>query len=145
LAINSLSISRYIILTVLLPLIIGLVIYILYRPTSIFFFNLLNETLFLNILNLRADFGKSDNFLIKWSIYSLPDGLWLFSFTNTFILLWRFESRKKRWILFSIPLTISLFHEFFQLIGLISGTFDLIDCFTYILFFLLSIKIFSYI
>lgn len=66
-----------------------------------------------------------------WLIYSLPDGLWLFSYILIMAALWSFD--EKRTTLYSVPLVvIAIGSELLQFFHLISGTFDVIDLLCYI-------------
>ena len=66
-----------------------------------------------------------------WLIYSLPDGLWLFSYILIMAALWSFD--EKRTMLYSVPLVIiAIGSESLQYFHLISGTFDVIDLLCYI-------------
>lgn len=78
-------------LLVFVPLLTGILIYLLYRSRNLFYFNLIN---FLNI-NGYVLLARDTAILYRklfptWVIYSLPDGLWLFS-TGAMILLCRFR------------------------------------------------------
>ena len=83
------------------------------------------------------------NIFPKWVIYSLPDGLWMFSGTSLILNVWGNSINKQSifWILM-IPFIAILF-EFLQLIHLMRGTFDIIDIVIYLIGFGVSILIFS--
>ena len=61
-------------------------IYLLYRSRNLFYFKLIHST-FLSkpVLHIR-DFAKLYRKMFStWVVYSLPDGLWLFSFGSSTI------------------------------------------------------------
>lgn len=68
-----------------------------------------------------------------WVRNHIPDGLWAFSFGYAFLWIWKppiFSALRL------IPLIVFFAFELFQKFGIITGTFDLIDCLAYLLFYL---------
>ena len=66
-------------------------------------------------------------------LYSLPDALWVYSFTAALVLIWRRESvslQKGLWLL--LPSMLALGAEFGQALHLMPGTFDWSDVIAYI-------------
>lgn len=128
------------IITFLFPVILGGIIYIIFRTERLVMFrwfdylNLSNEITI--IQNLREVFSFPG-----WFVYSLPDGLWVFSYTSISLEIWKHSITKQNifWI-FGIP-AIAVSSEFLQLFKLISGTFDFID----ILFYVFGVIISYYI
>jgi hypothetical protein len=90
-------------------------------------FSWLNSVNGVRILN---DFGNTFH-VFHWFKYSLPDGLWLFSYTVLMLEIWKQRINKESlfWI-FILPF-IALFSEFLQLFKVIPGTFDFIDLIFY--------------
>jgi len=77
-----------------------------------------------------------------WVNYSLPDALWVYSFTSTILL---FESNwkvLKFWLL--VPFLFGPLIEIFQLFRLFPGTFDPSDLLFTSIAFITSILIFNY-
>ena len=72
-------------------------------------------------------------FLPDWLLFSLPDGLWVFSYVSLILLLWdnRLNGYNSFWV-FLIPF-LAIASEFGQLLGFVSGTFDITDLIFYIL------------
>ena len=67
----------------------------------------------------------------SWLVYSLPDGLWLFSYIILMGAIWAFDMRKS--LLCSAPLiVIAIGSEVLQLPHIVRGTFDVIDLLCYI-------------
>ena len=73
----------------------------------------------------RQLFGQSN--LPAWTIFSLPDALWIFSFTNLMLIIWqdKFSVQSIPWI-FIAP-SIGLFSEIGQAFHFVRGTFDTTD------------------
>lgn len=119
---------------IFLPLIIGILIYLLYRSKNLFYFNLVH---FLKINNFVETARTIAIFYRKyfptWVIYSLPDGLWLFSTGAMFLLcrnkyvfhlLWYF-------ILCVFILGLEYLQKIFGGHGTPIGTFDKNDLLAY--------------
>ena len=115
----------YLLYTVILPLFMGLILYIFFRT----------NTYINNFLNIGFDIGlpiASINYFLK---YLLPDGIFAFSFTNAFLFLW-FKEFNLGYMLFPFAFFVSI--EVLQLVNLIKGTFDFLDVIVMILFSLFS-------
>ena len=65
--------------------------------------------------------------LPDWFLYSLPDGIWLFSYLSVLLLIWdnKISKHNIHWVLL-IP-SIAIFSEIGQLFEIVSGTFDITD------------------
>jgi hypothetical protein len=122
----------------------GGLIYICFRSLDLMmfrWFDYLNfsDTIFQirNISN-RYKIEKSD-----WLIYSLPDGLWMFSFTTVILYIWKNTINRKN-ILWIIIMPITAFcTEICQKYHLINGTYDVNDIFAYLFGFIISCIFFS--
>ena len=113
-------------LTVILPLLIGGLIYILFRADSLLMFRWFDSIgLGQTIKSIRSSIGQPN--LPSWTVFSLPDALWIFAFTNFMLIIWRdkFSGQSIPWI-FIAP-TIGLLSEIGQAFHLVRGTFDLTD------------------
>ena len=83
-------------------------------------------------------------FLPNWFYYSLPDGLWTYAFTSSFIIIWGINNPVlKYWLV--IPFILSLVPEILQLFNLFPGTFDLNDLIFMSIGFISSILVFYFI
>lgn len=60
-------------------------------------------------------------------LYSLPDGLWVYSFSVTMQLIWFRQSNWVANILKLLPLILGLLGEIGQISSLIIGTYDNVD------------------
>ena len=82
-------------------------------------------------------------FFPDWLLFSLPDGLWVFSYVSLILWLWdnKLNGINSVWI-FLIPF-VAIASEFGQLIGIVPGTFDITDLIFYILGTTLPIIIYT--
>tara|TARA_B100000886_G_C20259718_1_gene422349 strand:+ start:263 stop:643 length:381 start_codon:yes stop_codon:yes gene_type:complete len=105
------------------PLIIGCLIYTLFRTDYLIYNKLLG--------NLFKPLTFADTFLERVIVFSLPDGLWAMSYT---ILIFHIRKDKTvRTIIWSLIIpVIGAFSEIGQFYLLIPGTFDFIDLIMYI-------------
>ncbi|MGL4732336.1 MAG: hypothetical protein ACRCWN_01470, partial [Fusobacteriaceae bacterium] len=120
---------------IVVPLLIGVFIYIFFRSRHLFYYN------FFHILNVDEDIREYRILLWKyrksipnWIIYSLPDGLWIYSFGIALLYGSQFFILDS---LFFIGITIFMVgFEFFQMRfgghGSLVGTFDLTDIYCFI-------------
>tara|TARA_B100000795_G_scaffold216277_1_gene170160 strand:+ start:431 stop:805 length:375 start_codon:yes stop_codon:yes gene_type:complete len=81
--------------------------------------------------------------LPDWFLYSLPDGIWLFSYLSVLLLIWdnKISKHNIHWVLL-IP-SIAIFSEIGQLFEIVSGTFDITDLVFYLAGTILPILIFT--
>jgi hypothetical protein len=71
---------------------------------------------------------KYGAYMPKWIIYSLPDGLWVYSFSAMLYLILGEDFKGINKILFA-PFIVLCGLEILQYLKIISGTFDFIDMF----------------
>lgn len=72
---------------IFLPLILGITIYLLYRSRNLFYYNLIHFFDVNGYVVLARETARIYRKLFPtWTIYSLPDGLWLFSTGAAFLL-----------------------------------------------------------
>lgn len=118
----------------LITLLISGLIYILFRSSSLLMFYWYNTLGIKNCLkNIRNYTIPLSNKSPEWIIFSLPDGLWIFSYVSFMLLIWKNTISKQSifWIL-AIPI-IAISSEIGQFLGLVIGTFDITDLILYIL------------
>ena len=108
----------------ILTLSLGLLIYIFFR----------NGTYIHSLLRIHHSFGFSHLtfFGSDFIKYYLPDFLWAFSLTNALMAISN-KTKKAVLIIGLIVIVLSLIWELLQLFKVVSGTFDFLDCFIYIL------------
>lgn len=109
-------------------LILGGMLYVMFRSADPVFFRWIRFLGFCdNLTNLREHSLIWVHIFPSWFIYSLPNGLWAFSYTLIVIVIW---SGSKSWLRYiwyaSVPLLVFGF-ELLQLTGIIRGTFCLWD------------------
>jgi len=117
-------------------------IYIAFRSSSIILFNWMDYIVLIDpIENLRIVTLPYKEYLPDWFLYSLPDGLWMFSYSCIVLVIWKRKITKYSllWLL-SLPV-ISILFEVLQYYHYINGTFDVIDIIFFIFGALLPILI----
>lgn len=126
-----------------IPLIIGGLLYITYRPLGLKMFNWFRligiEKLILEFREVFSLYTPSDFF-----IYNLPYGLWSFSLSILLIMIWEFKLKKSLLLYLTISLFIVIGPELLQYFNTIPGTFDLIDILTNSVCFLSPIFVFYF-
>jgi len=85
---------------VIVPLIFGLFIYLIWRPTNIMYFSWI-EILKLdgNVFNLRLLFYNTNSYIPGWFVYSLPNALWFLALHSFLVAVWKNNSAKLTLIL----------------------------------------------
>lgn len=118
----------------ILTLLCGSLIYILFRTSNLkmfVWFEKINILIFINkVRSFTTIYAyKLPNIIL----YALPDGLWLFSYVNLVLFLWKNKIKYENlfW-LFIVPI-IAIISELAQIIKLVPGTFDSSDLFMYFL------------
>lgn len=119
--------KKLILLHIIFPLILGAFIYVSFRSLSIRLFNWFKlANLDFLISFVRETFYPIKKYLPQWVYFSIPDGLWVYSFSSALIILWSDQFRYgKFWLI--IPLLFGAFIELAQKIKIFPGTFDIID------------------
>jgi len=74
------------------------------------------------IKELREITNPIKSYIPNWIYFSLPDGLWTYSFTSAFLL---FEDKGKYWL--ALPFVLSVGVEILQYLELFKGTYDPLD------------------
>jgi hypothetical protein len=111
--------KRYI-LRVIIPLLVGLIIYVIFSP------NVFITKFIWSVFNTENPFDGVDitrmPLVVQFLRYYLCDVLWSFSLTNMLILIWGYKNIKKALI---IAVVFSIFIEVLQIRFI--GTFDIWD------------------
>ena len=142
---NLIRMRRVLLIGHILSIIAGSLIYIMFRTTSLRMFNWF-DTLGLNhqILSLRNINIEVVEKLPSWFKYSLPDGLWVFSYVCLILLIWS-ESEVKKYLFWVLVIpSIAIISEFGQLANILPGTFDPVDIIFYLLGTFLPFTITNY-
>lgn len=123
----------HILLFVLMPIIVGGLIYLLTRPDSLLMFDWLKKIgLAENIAIIRSKL-KINDLLQNWIIYNSPAWIWTFSLTVLLGIIWNYKINKDSLIILLIPSFLGILFEILQKTKLINGTFDFIDLFLYLI------------
>jgi hypothetical protein len=121
-------IGRTAALHIALPLFIGGMTYITWRSDSLLMFSWF-EYLGLGevVSDWRSFAAPIKRSLPDWFIFSLPNGLWTYSFMVAMTVLWGTESSNFKWLYLFLAPICSVGAEAGQLIGLVPGTFSVED------------------
>jgi hypothetical protein len=133
---------RKLIFLSILSILFGGAIYIALRSSSIILFKWIDYIMLIDpVENLRIVTLPYKEYLPEWFLYSLPDGLWMFSYSCIVLVIWKRKITKYSllWLL-SLPM-ISILFEVLQYYDYFNGTFDIIDIVFYIFGSLLPILI----
>jgi len=127
---------------VIIALLLAAIIYF-FRTNPPLLIASLKEKLFSgNVFTIKLN-GKNE--FEKWFVNSLPDGLWMFAFTLTLLVIWKAKGIRAMsfWIPFS--LLVGVMSEILQKFKFVPGTFDVIGILTSTLFFLIAFSLYSFI
>lgn len=128
------------VLTALVALFFGGLVYIVFRRESLLMFNWFYELGLKDIIiGLRQEYGQMN--LLEWVRYNMPAALWLFSYLFIIDSIWEDNNNPKyRFFILILP-TIAVVSEIMQFFEILPGTFDLLDVAGYLLATLLFITI----
>jgi hypothetical protein len=140
----KINIATLIISHCLAPLFLGGILYILFRSTNLRMFKWFTSLGLKNTINyIRECAIEYKNDIPNWAYFSLPDGLWIYSFTSAILIYWYNDIKKtKLWLL--IPFITGVLTEILQGLKLFPGTFDNFDLSFSVLGISLSIIIINY-
>lgn len=107
-----------------ISLLAGVMIYLLFRSHETIFYQASQHAGFGHALDSlrRRVFSLPD-----WVLYSLPDALWMFSFSLLFVMVWGFERTHEALGWIAIALCTGFLLEILQAVGWIPGQFDVLD------------------
>jgi hypothetical protein len=126
-----------------LPIFLGGILYILFRSSDLKMFQWFKFCGLENLIfHVRSYLCELKYLIPSWSYYSIPNALWVYSFTSSLLLYWHNNSNKYFWVL--IPFMTGVFVEILQLFNLFPGSFDYLDLTFASLSFILSILIINY-
>jgi len=118
---------------VLLPLIMGAIIYILLRGQGLLVYSWIQDLhKFDPEYILPNNFSMRENIALSWINYNLADGLWVYSLTSFMILVWNCTFSLESIIWICGGLLIAIISELCQVFNLFPGTFDPWDILFYI-------------
>ena len=112
---------------VLIPITIGGLIYVCFRSKTLRFFDWIDKVGFSAVVNeIRSIAYPYKEVLPSWVVNSLPDGLWVYSFSAILFFAYKKYFIQNK-ILLMLPFILILIMEVLQLLDVISGTFDIMD------------------
>ena len=126
--------SLHLIFNIVAPIIFGFFIYIVYRSNDIIVFDWL---CYFHIEMIINAIRGSNIFYLDipfWFKYNLPDGLWIYSLINIFLLIWIDNINKYNFYYIYIFVLIACICEIFQFYNIIPGTYDFVDILFYLFF-----------
>lgn len=124
--------AKKIFLNFALPITLGTLIYLLFRDKNLLVFHWANALgVYLPITEIRPLFAGMSNYLPPAIIYSLPNGLWAYSFMFFITNIWRDDHGITKSLFLSLVCMLSLGSELGQLVNIIPGTFCLNDLMFY--------------
>lgn len=113
----------------------GAIIYILFRPTYLIMFKWIDS---FGLMKLINSIRLNSEDLPDWVLYSLPDGLWMFSYCLFIGQIWNYNIKKCLLFLSILPI-YAVSNEIMQYFHLVSGTFDWMDLLAFLIAFTLSV------
>ena len=136
--------KRQIIIGHFLTLLLGGLVYISFRQDTLKMFSWFDRVNLSEVISeLRLFTLPLTDHLPNWFLYSLPDGLWLFSYLSVLLVVWdnKISKQNIHWLLL-VP-AVAVFSEIGQLLGIVPGTFDIFDLLFYLGGTVLPILIFT--
>lgn len=119
---------RKLIFLSIVSIVFGGIIYTGFRSSSIILFNWIEYIGLINLVeNLRIFTLEYKDSLPLWFLYSLPDGLWMFSYSCIVLVIWKMEVTKHSLLCILSLLMFSIIFEILQYYQYVNGTFDIID------------------
>ena len=128
---------RYILIA--MAMLLGLYLYFMYRSQDTIV-NALFAKLGAREFPFLMNIWHKHYAIPQWCMYSLPEGLWVFSATLLSIRL-EFPIREKRIHLKYLPFLFAMLVELVQVLGITNGQFDWLDIFVSFIFTVLALII----
>ena len=117
----------------LILIVIGGLLYLSFRPDFLLMFGWAD---FLGLDNVVHQLRNQTAFMLtampEFIIYSLPNGLWIFSFGVLMLAIWGIHQPFQTYIWTAALLAVGISSEVLQITGLIPGTFDILDVVAYL-------------
>jgi hypothetical protein len=116
--------TKLFIFHVLIPLTLGGILYITFRSSTLRMFDWF-EAIGIDpaLLFIRDYSTPLKSFLPLWTYFSFPDGLWVYSFTSAYIIIW--NGKLTGWLF--LPIVTGPVVEIAQALNIFPGTFDILD------------------
>lgn len=94
----------------------------------------------IHLKNLHINPLFNSEYIPSFILYSLSDGLWTMSLTYILLSIWKNIKQNVLLKITCIAPILGVFMEYLQYYNLMKGTFDIIDIFTIIIFYLITIN-----
>lgn len=127
----------------MIPIFIAVLIYLLFRSKSLLLYKWIGIDQSIDLVGMNKSVSVK-NTIIIWILFSLPDGLWLYSLTAIMILIWGKETTLFKYFFIYLGFFIAVFHEFGQYLHIFRGTFDMGDILAYIICMFAALLITNY-
>ncbi len=115
----------------ILPISVGTLIYLLFRPVNLTVFHWSEKVgLYSYVLKAR-DLFNIGGYMPEWFVYSLPNGLWAYSFMFFIYIIWGDAKSSGKTIFILLVVVLSVGSELGQLLNIVPGAFCLTDVFLY--------------
>lgn len=111
---------------------IGGVLYLGWRSGNLVMFQLIDKLGMTGYLKSFRDISTNYS-LYDYVKYSMPDGLWLFSYMFLIDAIWDNHKCKSYYSFLWVLPAIAIMSELLQAVSIVPGTFDIVDIFHYIL------------
>lgn len=123
----------YLLPEAIITILTGGLIYIIFRTDSLLMFRWF-EYLYISdfIYYIRNSLTIPLPSAIKSFLNTAPGGFWTFSYTVFLLFIWNLEINRRNIFYFLIIPAAAVSSEFFQLAGLIPGTFNYLDIVSYL-------------
>lgn len=86
------------------------------------------------VFEIRQVIYPVKNILPEWFLFSLPDALWIYSFTFFMLLIWGNSKRIEKYFWIPLGIFLGIGSELLQFIKIIPGKFDANDLLLCIIF-----------
>ncbi|PJZ87451.1 hypothetical protein [Leptospira levettii] len=126
-------------LSPILSLIIGGLIYILFRENHIVLNIYIRKGYILDLSNIIAQSNIKKDLLFDVIVNSLPGGLWAYSLLRTMGLIWDKDQFTKYYFFSLLAFMIIIIPEILQYFNLVQGVFDIKDMIVYFTFSLTAL------
>lgn len=129
-------IKTIIVIIAMMALSVGGMIYVFFRPESIIMFKWFP---LLGVVHKQVSVFHTIH-LPDFLVYSMPDGLWLFSYILLIGVIWNFNYHRCLFMIMLLPV-YAITHEILQLYHLVPGYFDILDFVVYVVATLVGISV----
>ena len=129
-------IKTIIVIIAMMALSVGGMIYVFFRPESIMMFKWFP---FLSVIHKQVSVFRTTH-IPDFLVYSIPDGLWLFSYILLIGVIWNFNYHRCFLLIMLLPI-YAISHEILQLYHLVPGYFDILDFVVYVVATLVGISV----